>query len=137
MKPEPFYLVGPTATGKTALAIELARRLDGEIVNADAFQLYSGLDICTVKPAAAAFVHVPHALFGVVDPWEACDAQRCAEMARPIIAGVVARKKVPLVVGGSGLYVKSLTHGLSPLPSNNRLRDKLTHLTYHERITWL
>ncbi len=130
-------MVGPTAAGKSALAIELAERLGGEIVNADAFQLYQGMDICTAKPSAADQARVPHHLFGVIPPSEVCDAQRFAELARPIIAEIKTRGLIPIITGGSGLYVKSLTHGLAPLPSDSRLRAKLSHLTYKERIEWL
>lgn len=137
MKPDPFYLVGPTASGKSALAIALAERIGGEIVNADAFQLYRGLDICTAKPSPAELAQVPHHLYGVINPTELCDAQRFCDLARAIIAEILGRGKIPIIVGGSGLYIKSLTHGLSQLPSNSILRDKLTYLTCQERLEWL
>lgn len=137
MNPEPLYLVGPTAVGKSVLAIELAERLGGEIVNADAFQLYQGMDICTAKPSATAMARVPHHLFGLIPPSETCDAQRYAQLARPIIKQITARGQIPIITGGSGLYIKSLTHGLAPLPSNTNLRNKLVHLTNNERIKWL
>ncbi len=137
MKPEPFYLVGPTASGKSALAITLAERISGEIVNADAFQLYRGLDICTAKPSPTELERVPHHLYSVISPTELCDAQRYCDLARTAIADIIARGKTPIIVGGSGLYVKSLTHGLTPLPSHEILRNKLTHLTNKERIAWL
>jgi tRNA dimethylallyltransferase len=135
--PEPLYIVGPTASGKSGLAIALAERLEGEIVNADAFQLYRGLDICTAKPSAADMRRVPHHLYGVISPGEVCDAQLFCNLAKPIIAEIAGRGKLPIVVGGSGLYVKALTHGLSPLPSDAALRQKLEHLTPGERIEWL
>jgi tRNA dimethylallyltransferase len=134
---EPLYLVGPTASGKSALAIELALRFDGEIVNADAFQLYRGLDICTAKPAAQDFARVPHHLYGVLSLGELCDAQFFCDLAKPVIAEIISRGKVPIIVGGSGLYLKALTHGLSPLPSDESLRQKLAELTPHERVEWL
>jgi tRNA dimethylallyltransferase len=135
--PEPLYLVGPTASGKSALAIELALRLDGEIVNADAFQLYRGVAICTAKPTAEDLARVPHHLYGVLSLGELCDAQFYCELAKPTLAEITSRGKVPIVVGGSGLYVKALTHGLSPLPSDEALRQKLAELTPHERVEWL
>src|SRR6187399_640716 len=98
--------------------MELAERLDGEIVNADAFQLYRGLDICTAKPSIEELGRVPHHLYGVLPPGELCDAQFFCNLARPVIADVGARGKLAIIVGGSGLYVKALTHGLSPLPSD-------------------
>ena len=134
---EPLYLVGPTASGKSALALVLAERLGGEIVNADAFQLYRGLDICTAKPAAADLARVPHHLYSVLPPGELCDAQFFCDLARPVIADITARGRVPVIVGGSGLYVKALTHGLSPLPSDEALRQKLDALTPQERVAWL
>ncbi len=117
--------------------MELAGRLGGEIVNADAFQLYRGLDICTAKPSASEFAQVPHHLYGVVSPGELCDAQFFCDLAKPVIADIAARGRTPIVVGGSGLYVKALTHGLSPLPSDEALRQKLAELTPQERIEWL
>ncbi len=137
MTPEPYYIVGPTASGKSALAIALAERIGGEIVNADAFQLYQGLDICTAKPNPTELERVPHHLYSVINPTELCDAQRFCDLARAAIAEIIGRGKTPVVVGGSGLYVKSLTHGLAPLPNDNFLRGKLTHLTAKERIAWL
>lgn len=134
---EPLYLVGPTASGKSALAMALAERLGGEIVNADAFQLYRGLDICTAKPSAADLARIPHHLYSVLSLGELCDAQFFSDLARPVIADVLSRGKVPIIVGGSGLYVKALTHGLSPLPSDEALRQRLSELTPHERVEWL
>jgi tRNA dimethylallyltransferase len=135
--PQPFYVVGPTGSGKSALAIALANRWGGEIVNADAFQLYQGLDICTAKPTAAEVALAPHHLYGVLAPTELCDAAFFAELAKPVIADIASRGAVPIVVGGSGLYIKALTHGLSPLPSDEGLRRKLSHLTGVERVAWL
>lgn len=137
MTREPLYIVGPTASGKSALAIALAERIGGEVVNADAFQLYRGLEICTAKPDATDFARVPHHLYGVIDPAELCDAQRFCDLARTAIAEIIERGKTPILVGGSGLYIKSLTHGLAPLPTNIFLRGKLLHLTVKERVAWL
>ena len=117
--------------------MELAERFGGEIINADAFQLYRGLDICTAKPSAADFGRVPHHLYSVLSLGELCDAQFYSDLARPVIAEIASRGKLPIVVGGSGLYVKALTHGLSPLPSDEALRQKLSELTPHERVEWL
>jgi tRNA dimethylallyltransferase len=134
---EPFYLVGATASGKSALAMALAERVGGEIVNADAFQLYRGMDICTAQPSREDLERVPHHLYGVLDPRETSDAQRYCEMAQPVIHSIAERGKVPLIVSGSGLYVKALTHGLSPLPNDPGLRARLEHLTAGERVSWL
>lgn len=135
---KPLYLVGATCSGKSALALALAENLDGEIVNADAFQLYRGLDICTAKPSQQDFARVPHHLYGVLNPDDLCDAKFYSELARPVIDDISSRGKLPIVVGGSGLYVKALTHGLGPLPPGDEgLREKLATMTPEERITWL
>lgn len=112
----PFFIVGPTASGKSALAVALAEKTGGEIVNADAFQLYQGMDLLTAKPTAAERSRVPHHLYGVLPVTEACDAQRYREMALPVISDILARGRLPVVVGGSGLYIKALSHGLATLP---------------------
>jgi tRNA dimethylallyltransferase len=115
----PFYLCGPTASGKSALAIELATQLDGEIVNADAFQLYRGLEIVSAAPSSAEQGSVPHHLYGVLDPTESADAGSYLRLALPVIAEIQSRGKTPIVTGGSGLYLKFLTHGPAPLPTGD------------------
>lgn len=136
--PPCFYICGATASGKSAVAVELAQRIGGEIVNADAFQLYRGLDICTAKPSAAERALVPHHLFDVLDPAEPCDAQRFRDIALPVIEAIVVSGKWPLVVGGSGLYLKALTHGLANLPkADEELRARLALLTPGERVAEL
>ena len=120
------------------MALELALRIGGEIVNADAFQVYRGLDVCSAKPSAEERARVPHHLFDVLDPAESCDAQRFRELALPVIAAIAARGRWPIVVGGSGLYLKALTHGLASLPkADEELRAKLALLTPAERIAEL
>jgi tRNA A37 N6-isopentenylltransferase MiaA len=108
----PFYIVGPTATGKSALAADVAQQLNAEIVNADAFQIYEGLDVLTAKPDAATLAKVPHHLIGGLSLAEQMNAGKFRRMALPVIEEIHARGKQVLVVGGSGLYVKALTHGL-------------------------
>lgn len=117
MTPEPFYICGPTASGKSALALEMAEKLDGEIVNADAFQLYRGLEIVSAAPSAAELVEWPHHLYGVLAPTESADAQLYVKLAKPVIAEIQSRGKTPIITGGSGLYLKFLTHGAAPLPT--------------------
>ena len=122
----PFYIVGPTGTGKSAVAVALAERCGGEIVNADAYQLYEGLEIVSAKPSPAQLQRVPHHLYGTIPTSELVDAARYEEIGRQAIDGLISLGKLPIVVGGSGLYVKSLTHGLSPLPpSEPALRQEL------------
>jgi len=121
-----LYICGPTASGKSALAIELARLLDGEIVNADAYQLYRGLETISAAPSPDELSQAPHHLYGVLDPSETCDAMSFREMALPVIAEIQSRGKTPIVTGGSGMYLKFLTHGPSPVPSGDvGLREEL------------
>ncbi len=119
-------IVGPTATGKSALAMALAQRLGGEIVNADALQVYRGFDIGTAKPGLAARGRVPHHLIDILDPAERYSAGEFARRAREAIAEIQGRGRVPLVVGGSGLYLRALCEGLSPMPpSDPEMREAL------------
>ena len=112
-----IYICGPTASGKSALALEMAERLDGEIVNADAFQLYRGLEIVSAAPSAAERGRVPHHLYGVLDPATPADAGSFVRLAQPVIAEITRRGKTPVITGGSGLYLKFLSHGPAPLPT--------------------
>ncbi|MDF1659060.1 MAG: tRNA (adenosine(37)-N6)-dimethylallyltransferase MiaA [Verrucomicrobiales bacterium] len=122
----PIYLAGPTGSGKTAVAIELASAFAPlEIVNADAFQIYRGMEIISAAPSEAEKTDIPHHLFEIIDPSESCDAAHFAEVARRKITNV-AETATPLVVGGSGLYLKAITHGLAPTPkSDPKLRAEL------------
>jgi tRNA dimethylallyltransferase len=133
-----IVLAGPTASGKSALALDLAERLDGEIVNADAFQLYTGLGILTAKPAQPDLARIPHHLYGALDVTVTSDAKRYSEMALPVIQEIAARGKTPLVVGGSGLYLKSLTHGLAPLPQgDSEMREQLRGRSLEAKVAEL
>ena len=109
-------IVGPTASGKTALALDLAERLGGEIVSADSRQVYRGLDVGTAKATAAERARVPHHCLDLVDPGERFDVARFRTAAAQAIGAIAARGHVPLVVGGTGLYVRALLHGLCPAP---------------------
>jgi tRNA dimethylallyltransferase len=109
-------LVGPTATGKTALALELAERLGGEIIGADSVQVYRHFDIGSGKPTAAELARAPHHLVGAVDPLEHVDASAWAERAARAVEEVRARGKVPIVCGGTFLWVKALLFGLAEAP---------------------
>ncbi len=115
----PIYVCGPTASGKSALAIELAKSKNGEIVNADAYQLYREIDIISAAPSAEEIAQVPHHLYGVLSPQESCDAMKFRTMALPVIAEIQSRGKTPIITGGSGMYLKFLTHGPSPVPSSD------------------
>jgi len=104
----------------------MARLLDGEILNADAYQLYRGLEIISAAPSADELSQVPHHLYGVLSQDERCDAMRFREMALPVIEEIKSRGKTPIITGGSGMYLKFLTHGPSPVPSgDDDLREKL------------
>jgi tRNA dimethylallyltransferase len=109
-------IVGPTASGKSALALRLAERLPVEIVTCDSQQVYVGMDIGTGKPAPADRQAVPHHLLDVVLPTEVFHAARWAALARVAIGHIIARRRVPLVVGGTGLYMRALLRGLFEAP---------------------
>jgi tRNA dimethylallyltransferase len=109
-------LMGPTASGKTAIAVELAKRFPFEIVNVDSAQIYRHMDIGTAKPDREAQRRAPHHLIDIVDPTERYSAARFCEDANEILAEIYARGNVPLLAGGTMLYFKSLIEGLSDLP---------------------
>lgn len=115
-KPPLLVVVGPTASGKTELAMRLCERLGGEIVTADSVQVYRGFDIGSGKPSAAERERVRHHLLDVVEPNEVLDAARWAELAEASIADIRARAKVPIVCGGTFLWVRALIHGLAAAP---------------------
>lgn len=114
-----LVISGPTASGKTALAIALSKRLGGEIVNADSQQVYRGLDVGTAKPTAKERAAAPHHLLDVVDPGEGMDAARFTALADAAIADVAARGRVPIVAGGTGLYLRALLHGVVEAPGRD------------------
>lgn len=116
---EAIYICGPTASGKSAMAMDLAAEVGGEIVNADAFQLYRGLEIVSAAPRADEMRDVVHHLYGVLDPTESADAGSYVRMARPVIDDILRRGRTPIITGGSGLYLKFLTHGPAPLPAGD------------------
>ena len=109
-------LLGPTASGKSALALALATRFDGEIVTVDSAQVYRGMDIGTAKPSAAERAAVPHHLLDIVDPTESYSAARFVHDALASVAGIRARGRTPILAGGTMLYFKALCDGLSGLP---------------------
>jgi tRNA dimethylallyltransferase len=112
-----FALLGPTASGKSALALRLADELPIEIVSVDSGQLYRGMDIGTAKPTPDERRRVPHHLIDLVDPTEAYSAGRFRDDAIAAIAGVIARGRIPLLVGGTMLYYRALARGLDTLPA--------------------
>ena len=120
-------IVGPTAVGKTAAAVELAERVGGEVVCADSRTVYRGMDIGTAKPTPAQRARVPHHLLDVADPKEVFTVRRFQALASEAIAGIRSRGRVPLLVGGSGLYVRAVLDGLRipPVPPDWALRRQL------------
>ena len=128
-----FFIVGPTATGKSELAADLAGEIGAEIVNADAFQIYRGLDLLTAKPDPSTLAKAPHHRIGTAPLHEEMNAEkyRCAAMRA--IDEINSRGKLAMVVGGSGLYIRALTHGLAPLPETDpRLREELNAMSLDE-----
>jgi len=115
-RPLAIALMGPTASGKSALALEWAQRFDGEIVNVDSALVYRGLDIGAAKPGAAERALAPHHMLDLRDPWQPYSAAEFAVAARAAIDGIVARGKLPILAGGTGLYFHALLHGLSAMP---------------------
>jgi tRNA dimethylallyltransferase len=128
-----FFIVGPTATGKSELGTDVAREVNAEIVSADAFQIYRGLDLLTAKPDASTLAKAPHHLIGTMALSEEMNAEKYRRAATRAIDEIHARGKLAIVVGGSGLYIKALTHGLAPLPkSEPKLREKLNAMSLDE-----
>src|SRR6476661_5580005 len=103
-RPLAIALLGPTASGKSALALEWAQHFDGEIVSVDSALVYRGLDIGAAKPTAAERASVPHHMLDLRDPWQPYSAAEFARDARTAIDGIVARGKLPILAGGTGLY---------------------------------
>jgi tRNA dimethylallyltransferase len=116
-RPPAVLLMGPTASGKTGLAVELAARFPFEIVNVDSAQIYRHMDIGTAKPDRAVLRRAPHHLIDLVDPTERYSATRFCEDANELLPEIYARQKVPLLTGGTMLYFKTLVEGLSELPA--------------------
>ncbi len=137
--PPLILLVGPTAVGKTEIAIQLAERLNGEIVSADSRLFYRGMDIGTAKPTREEQARVPHHLIDVANPDETWSLAQFQAAAREAIADIHARGKLPFLVGGTGQYVRAVTEGWSPpeVKADERLRDALEKLSEAKGIYWL
>lgn len=124
--PPAIVLMGPTASGKTALAVSLVERFPLEIISVDSALVYRGMDIGTAKPAAATLARAPHHLLDIRDPTEAYSAAAFCDDARRLMADIVARGRVPLLVGGTMLYFRALLQGLDDLPrADAALRKQL------------
>ncbi len=121
-------IAGPTASGKTALAVELAKEFDGEVVSCDSMQIYKGMDIGTAKPSTQEMQGIPHHMQDVCEPEEDFSVSRYCCMATPIVDDIISRGKTAIIAGGTGLYMDSLIKGntFAPFPSTGQ-REKLEH----------
>lgn len=126
MKERLIFLVGPTAIGKTGISIELAKLINGEIVSCDSMQVYKGMDIGTSKPTGILLTAIAHHMIDIIEPSDEFSVARFRKLAVEAIEDILKRGKVPLVVGGSGLYIKVLIDGIFEAPSADReLRARL------------
>lgn len=127
MPPKILVLVGPTASGKTRMAVELAQRHNGEVISADSMQIYRTMDIGTAKPTQEEMGGIPHHMIDVADPEEDFSVARYVEMAARCVDDVLARGKLPIVAGGTGLYIDSLLSGrtFAPFSPDSALRGEL------------
>ena len=128
-------IAGPTASGKTALSIALAKELDGEIVSCDSMQVYKRMDIGTAKPTLEEQDGIPHHMLDVAEPWEDFSVSKYCEMASPIVDDILSRGKTAIIVGGTGLYMDSLIKGndFAPYPATGR-REELEKLAAEQGI---
>ncbi len=128
-------IAGPTASGKTALAVELAHLTDGEVVSCDSMQVYRGMDIGTSKPTASEMQGIPHHMLDVCQPWEDFSVSRYCQMAGPIVDDILQRGKTAIIAGGTGLYMDALIRGnaFAPYPATGR-RQELEQLAAVEGI---
>jgi tRNA dimethylallyltransferase len=134
-----ILIVGPTAVGKTDLAIQLAERLNGEIISADSRLFYRGMDIGTAKPSREELARVPHYLIDIVNPDETLSLAVFQQKAKDIISDIHTRNKLPFLVGGTGQYVRAVTEGWAPpeVTADERLRYVLEKLKEERGLKWL
>lgn len=134
-----ILIVGPTAVGKTELAIKLAEKFNGEIISADSRLFYKGMDIGTAKPSREELLRVPHHLIDIVNPDETLSLAVFQQKATEIIADIHARNKLPFLVGGTGQYVRAVTEGWTPpeVTPNAELRNVLEKLKEEKGADWL
>ena len=125
-----LVIAGPTASGKTALAVELAKKYNGEVVSADSMQIYKRMNIGTAKPDKAEMAGVVHHMIDIAEPEDSFSVADYVDMAHKVIADIVSRKKLPIVAGGTGLYINSLIDDadFSKAPSNDAIKDELYEL---------
>lgn len=136
--PPAIFIMGPTAAGKTDLALAIARAFPVEIISVDSALVYRGMDIGTAKPSADVLQQYPHHLVDILDPTEAYSAGRFRDDARQLMAAITARGKVPLLVGGTMLYFKALQQGLSALPpADAEVRARLDAMASEHGLNYL
>ena len=138
----PIVITGPTASGKTAVALDLARQIGGEIISMDSRQIYRGMDIGTAKPTLAEQAMVPHHGIDIRNPNERYSAGQFARDARQWIAEIEARRRIPILVGGSGFFLRALTHPMFEEPTldpakKEELRQYLNGKSREELLAWL
>ncbi|MEO6033932.1 MAG: tRNA (adenosine(37)-N6)-dimethylallyltransferase MiaA [Verrucomicrobiota bacterium] len=132
---QPVFLAGPTASGKSAVALLLAERIGGEIIAVDSMQVYRGLDVGTAKPSRAEQEKIPHHLIDVADLHESFDAARFCRLAEKAVAEIQARGRVPIFCGGTGFYCKAYLEGLGEAPpANRKLRAELEALPFADLL---
>lgn len=134
MKPKVVAIVGPTASGKTAVSIELAKKINGEIISADSMQIYKYMDIGTAKPTLDEMQGIKHYMLDVVMPDETFNVAKYKSMAESAIEEILKKGKVPIIVGGTGLYVNTLVDGIefADVPGDEEYRNELIEKGYRE-----
>ena len=134
MKPKVVVIVGPTASGKTAVSIELAKKINGEIISADSMQIYKYMDIGTAKPTLDEMQGIKHYMLDVVMPDETFNVAKYKSMAESAIEEILKKCKVPIIVGGTGLYINTLVDGIefADVPGDEEYRNELIEKGYRE-----
>ena len=133
-----IFLMGPTASGKTALGVELAKEINGEIISVDSALIYKGMDIGTAKPTVEEMQGIPHHLISIIDPSESYSVASFRKDSLQLISEITVRGKVPILVGGTMLYYKSLIEGLSPLPdSTEEVRNIVNQILEKDGVAGL
>ena len=134
MKPKVVVIVGPTASGKTAVSIELAKKINGEIISADSMQIYKEMNIGSAKPTEEEMQGIIHHMIDIVEPTETFNVAKYKEMAEECIEKILEKDKVPIIVGGTGLYVSTLTNGIefSEIESDLEYREELSNIAMKE-----
>lgn len=135
-------IAGPTASGKSARALERAKALDGVIVNCDSKQIYNALPILTAQPSEQERSEIPHRLYGHLHPNDVCSAGNWREMVEPVIEEVLNNGQTPIICGGTGLYIKALMEGFSPIPdipqevrdATNKMHEELGNPAFHAEL---